>query len=116
MNNIVDLIIPLGFFAMTFGIVYVAVNAHHKSKMAMIEAGFDPRDEDEKQPKSPERTLKYAILLVLVPIGILVGRAIAPGLDLAGKHGSLIFAFLFAGIGLAIFYFIQKKKESNPVK
>ena len=109
----VDLIIPLGFFAMAFGIVYVSVKAHHNSKMAMIEAGLDPRDADERGEKDPMKTLKNAILFIMVPIGILVGRAAAPNFNLEPTHGAIVFAFLFGGIGFGIFYFIQQRKQGS---
>ena len=113
MHSITDLIIPLGFFAMAFGIVYVSVRAHHNSKMAMIEAGIDPRDADERSERDPMSTLKRAILFIMVPIGILVGRWAAPTFDLAPVHGSIVFAFLFGGLGFGIFYLIQLRKEGN---
>jgi len=37
-----DIIIPITFFAMIFGIVYVVVTARHRQRMALIEKGMDP--------------------------------------------------------------------------
>lgn len=113
MHAATDLIIPLGFFAMAFGIVYVSVNAHHRSKMAMIDAGMDPRDEDERKERDPMRSLKNAILFIMVPIGILVGRVAGPTFNLEATTGAIVFAFLFGGIGYGIFYLIQIRKEGQ---
>ena len=114
MNTIVDILIPLGFFAMAFGIVFVSVNAHHKSKMAMIAAGIDPRDPEERgERKDPGRLIKYVFLLILVPIGILVGRAAHEGLGLSPKHASLIFAFIFGGIALGLTFLIEQMRDKK---
>lgn len=113
MHGVIDMIIPLGFFAMAFGIVYVSVNAHHRSKMAMIEAGMDPRDADERKERDPQTSLKRAILFIMVPIGILIGRVAAPSFNLEVVHGAIVFAFLFGGIGYGIFYLLQKRQEEK---
>ena len=107
------ILIPLGFFAMAFGIVYVAVSAHHKSKMAMIEAGMNPNEEDRKKERDPMNSLKNAILFIMVPIGILIGRVAGPTFNLEPVHGAIVFAFLFGGIGYGIFYLIQQRREGN---
>lgn len=114
--EITPIIAILGFFGTAFGIVYMAISSHHKSKMAMIEAGLDPRSEEEKGFKDPGKTLKYAILLIMVPIGILTGRAAGPAFDLLPEQGGLLFAFLFGGIGLGIFYLIQRNREIKSGK
>lgn len=113
MHTAVDLIIPLGFFAMAFGIVYVSVKSHHQSKMAMIDAGIDPRDADERGERDPMKTLKNAILFIMVPIGILIGRVAGPSFNLSATTGAVVFAFLFGGIGFGIFYYIQMRKQGN---
>ncbi len=37
-----EIIVPIGLFAMIFGIVYVVVTARHRQRMALIAAGKDP--------------------------------------------------------------------------
>lgn len=109
--NIVAVLIPLGAFAMVFGIVYISVVTAHKSKMAMLEAGLDPRDADEREGRNPQKTLRNAILFIMVPIGILVGRAAASMFALEPQEGALIFAFLFGGLGFGIQYLIERRNE-----
>ena len=36
-----DTIVALAFFAAAFGIAYIAINARHRQRMAMIDKGFD---------------------------------------------------------------------------
>lgn len=81
--------------------------------MAMIEAGLNPKAEEVKRENNPARILRFAILLVMVPVGILVGRMAAPYFDLGLKHGSLIFAFLFGGLGLGIYFLIVNRGGMN---
>jgi hypothetical protein len=36
-----ETLVALAFFATTFGIAYLAINARHRQRMAMIEKGVD---------------------------------------------------------------------------
>jgi hypothetical protein len=108
--NIVQLIIPLGAFAMIFGIVYIAITTHHRQKMAMIEAGMNPKDEDEG---AGGKNLKNALLFILVPIGILVGRMMNEPFGLEKEESAIIFAFIFGGIAFGLNYLIQQRKLNN---
>jgi len=100
------LLVPIAMFAMVFGIVYFAIITSHREKIAMIEAGMNPQEENKKE-KSHNK-LRGAMLFIFVPLGILVGRLAYPSLKMEAEVCQLVFAFLFGGLGLAITYFLEQ--------
>lgn len=113
MYQAVEIIVPLGAFAMVFGIVYLAITSNHRQKIAMIEAGMNPKEEKE----SKHSKIRTAFLFLLVPTGIFVGNLLADLYPIMeGKSMGLIFAFLFGGIALVSAYFVERTFEkNNPV-
>ncbi len=111
------LLIPISLFAMVFGIVYFAIITSHREKIAMIEAGMNPNEENQKE-KSHNK-LRAALLFVFVPIGILLGRLSYPSLGMEPEICQLVFAFLFGGIGLALTYILEqtwlRNRDNNSV-
>ena len=104
--DIAHLLIPISLFAMIFGIVYFAIITNHRQKIAMIEAGMNPVEENRKE-KSHNK-LRAALLFVFVPLGILIGRMVFPSLKMEAEVCQLIFAFLFGGLALTLTYIIEK--------
>jgi len=100
------LLVPIAMFAMVFGIVYFAIITSHREKIAMIEAGMNPAEENRKEKN--HNKLRIALLFVFVPIGILVGRLSFQSLGMEAEICQLVFAFLFGGIGLALTYILEQ--------
>lgn len=110
MSQAVEIIIPIAGMSLTFGVVYVAVTAWHRQKMAMIEAGMNPK----KDRESKHSKIRTAMLFLFVPTGIFVGNVIADFYPvMKGKSMALIFAFLFGGIALVAAYFVERKLENK---
>lgn len=103
MANITHILIPLGGIAMIFGIVYVVVTANHRENMAMIEMGINPKEKNTKK----HNNLRNSLLLLLVPIGILVGNYVHGFFGMDPSPAAVLFAFLFGGIALVATYFIE---------
>ena len=114
--DIAQLLIPISLFAMIFGIVYFAITTSHREKIAMIEAGMNPKEEKEKS----HNKLRGALLFVFVPLGILVGRVMFKQLGMEAEICQLIFAFLFGGLGLSLTYILEqtvlKNKDSKDAE
>ncbi|MEO9532715.1 MAG: DUF6249 domain-containing protein [Crocinitomicaceae bacterium] len=114
--DIAHLLIPISLFAMIFGIVYFAITTSHREKIAMIEAGMNPKEEKEKS----HNKLRGALLFVFVPLGILVGRVMFKQLGMEAEICQLIFAFLFGGLGLSLTYILEqtvlKNKDSKDAE
>jgi hypothetical protein len=106
MYQAVEILVPLGAFAMVFGVVYVAVTANHREKMAMIEAGMNPYESKNKKHSK----IRNGLLLFLVPLGIFIGNIITPLFEnMNNSEMGLLFGFLFGGMALIAAYFLEKK-------
>lgn len=108
LNELVPILVPLGFFACIFGVVYVVITARNRERLAMIENGADPALFESK--KGGITTLKWAVVMIAVAIGIFLGHFLEQS---AGMDGDVVYPaliFLFGGIGLFGVYRLQKKE------
>jgi hypothetical protein len=103
------IIIPLGFFIMIFGIVYL----NKREKLAMIERGMDPRT--YKPQSAPYQNLKWGLLLIGAGVGLFLAFTLDHSLYKNLDEDSippLYFALIaiFGGLGLFLSYRIEKKE------
>jgi hypothetical protein len=102
---IVAVLIPLSFFAMVFGIVYL----YKKENLAMIEKGMNPKDKMYRP--APFRSLKWGLLLLGAGVGLLIAFFVDINLpyriEPVGVYFSLI--AIGGGLGLVGSYFVEKK-------
>lgn len=103
------IIIPLSFFIMIFGIVYL----NKREKLAMIERGMDPRS--YKPRSAPYQNLKWGLLLIGAGLGLFLAftlnQSVYKSLDedsIPALYFSLI--AMFGGAGLFLSYRIEKKE------
>lgn len=109
---LVAVLIPLGFFLMVFGIIYM----YKRENLAMIEKGMNPK-ENRNRP-APYKNLKWALLLIGSGIGLFLAYLLdnymlqRPG----GIHGhdgneAIYFSLIAIGGGLGLFgsYKMEKK-------
>jgi hypothetical protein len=105
-----EFLIPIAFFAMVFGIVYLFIRK--KERLALIQKGADATIfESSKQPSS----LKWGLLLVGIGAGILLGKVLAVYTTLEEEPAFFSMICLFGGIGLIIYHLIAHKYE-GPAK
>ena len=71
-----DILIVLIIFAAIFGVVFVVASARNRERMAMIEKGVDPKDFLSKPKSSMYTTLRWALLLVGVGLGLFLGSVL----------------------------------------
>jgi hypothetical protein len=103
-----EFLIPIAFFAMVYGIVYLLVR--RKERVALIEKGADASIfESSKQPSS----LKWGLLLVGIGTGILLGKILAVYTTLQEEPAFFSMICLFGGIGLIIYHLIANKYEGT---
>ncbi|ULQ53468.1 DUF6249 domain-containing protein [Flavihumibacter fluvii] len=98
--------IPLGFFAMVFGLVYLK----SRENMAMIERGMNPK-EFANRP-APYRNLKNGLLLLGAGIGLALAYFITQYVLHDEENPALWFAFIGIGGGLGLIssYRIEKRE------
>src|SRR5690349_8155705 len=100
---LVPILVPLGAFAMVFGVVYLRT----RENMALIEKGKDPRS-----PR-PYRSLKTGLLFLGAGIGLLLAFFIEANSGLSHRDNSeaIYFALIAVGggLGLVSSYAIERK-------
>jgi len=109
---LIPILVPLGFFALIFGIVYL----QKRENLAMIEKGMNPKNRQQAGPE-PFKTLKWGLLMV----GSGIGLFIAYFLDLLIRDTDpqAIYFGLIAiggGIGLIISYKMEMKELRSTRK
>lgn len=101
----VEVLIPLGMFAMIYGIVYLTIRK--RERMMLIERGMDIdsfRRHDESMMQ-----LKWGLLLIGVAIGFLLGDIFSSKGWLEDWVAYFSMTFIFGGIALVISYFLARK-------
>ena len=107
-----DILIVLIIFAAIFGVVFVVASARNRERMAMIEKGVDPKDFLSKPKSSMYTTLRWALLLVGVGLGLFLGSVLETYTRVPEEPAYFGSALFFGGIGLAIAFLLQKNSEN----
>ncbi len=112
-GKLVGILVPLGFFAMIFGIVYLA----KREKLAMIERGMDPRR--YKPQSAPFQNLKWGLLLIGSGLGLFLASILDKTVFKDLRDNEVIYCSLvaiFGGLGLFITYLVEKKEVLDKEK
>ena len=110
---LVGILVPLGSFAMVFGIVYIIVTSRNRERMALIERGADPALFEARKKTGTGGTMKVGLFLLGIGFGIVVAYFISSvgGMDEDSAYGSMI--FIFGGLALVGSYLWQRKQEKR---
>ena len=108
----VAVLIPLGFFLMVFGIIYM----YKKENLAMIDKGMNPK-EFANRP-APYQNLKWGLLLIGAGSGLLLAYFITQYIIHDYQNPALWFALIAVGggIGLVYSYKIEKAELLDKEK
>lgn len=110
-KELIAIMVPLGFFAMIFGIVYL----QKREKMAMIERGMDPRR--YKPQSAPYQNLKWGLLLIGAGLGLFLASVLDRTVFVASidDNEAIYFSLIaiFGGLGLFMSYRIEKKEITD---
>lgn len=105
---LVPILVPLGAFAMVFGIIYLRT----RENMAMIEKGMNPKQYANRP--APFRSLKSGLLFLGAGVGLFLAYMIdrnMPVNDNPAVYFSLI--AIGGGLGLIASYAVEKKEWIN---
>ncbi|HUQ66442.1 MAG TPA: DUF6249 domain-containing protein [Flavitalea sp.] len=109
---LIPILVPLGFFALIFGIVYM----NKKENLAMIDKGMNPKQGATRGPE-PFRNLKWGLLLVGAGVGLFLAYLFDEYFSRHGDNEALYFALIAigGGTGLIISYRMEMRelKERN---
>ncbi len=105
----VEILVPLAFFALVFGSLYVHLTTRNKERLALIEKGASPElFKLKNDPNAGYSTFKSGLFLIGIALGIVAGYFLTQsGMEEEPAYFSMI--FLFGGIGLVISFLLQKK-------
>lgn len=108
---ITGILIPLGFFAMIFGIAYLGFTTRNRERMALIERGADPMLFENKKRAYSSGSLKVGLFLFGIGVGIVMGYLISSGggMDEDSAYPAMI--FVFGGLALIAAYLWQRKQD-----
>ncbi len=106
---LVPILVPLGAFAMIFGIVYLTT----RERLAMIERGMNPKQYANRP--APYRSLKTGLLLLGAGLGLLIAFLIDNAMHTDHDNPAIYFSLIAIGGGLGLIgsYAIEKKEVLN---
>jgi len=106
---LVPILVPLGAFAMVFGIIYLRT----RENMAMIEKGMNPKQHANRP--APFRSLKSGLLFLGAGLGLLLAYFIDRGMGPRHDNEAIYFALIAIGGGLGLIgsYAVEKKEWLN---
>ncbi|HKL38371.1 MAG TPA: DUF6249 domain-containing protein [Bacteroidales bacterium] len=118
--NIVELVMPflgIGLSFMVLYIIFYAIKAENRAKMALIEKGMDPSLASKKhRPNRGPSHLKTGLFLIGLALGILMGYVLYISTEMNEwvTYPSMI--LLFGGISLTSYHAIERQRDEfvNP--
>jgi preprotein translocase subunit YajC len=102
-------LVPIAFFAMVFGIVYLAIRK--KERTLMIQKGADASLFQNK--RSEISNLNWGLLFLGIGVGILLGRVFAAYTCLGEEASYFSLICLFGGISLVVYHFLARRLEKQ---
>lgn len=113
MHNLGEILVPVVFFGLVFGVFYLYISARNKERLALIEKGADASIFfTGKSTGSGKKILMLGIVAVGIALGVIVGYL----MESAGMKEDVAypaFIFLFGGAALVAAYFIVKKVNGD---
>jgi hypothetical protein len=103
------ILIPLAFFAMVFGVVYISVTARNRERLTLIEKGADPKLFESIKKPSKGGIMKWGLLLIGIGLGFFFAALLDSSsiIEEGVAYPSMI--CLFGGASLLIAYKIEQK-------
>ena len=109
---LVGILVPIGSFAMIFGIVYLVVTSRNRERMALIERGADPALFESKKKPGGSGVMKAGLFLFGIGFGIVVAYFLASaGMDEGAAYPAMI--FVFGGLSLIVANLWQRKLDKE---
>jgi hypothetical protein len=105
--NAGEVLVPIAFFALVFGMFYLYLTTRHKQRLALIEKGADASifGMGNNGKSGKYWTIRTGLFFIGIGIGVLMGNVLAnAGLLEPVAYISMI--FIFGGLGLLLFHMI----------
>lgn len=82
-------------------------------RMAMIEKGLNPLENQKRRRISPDNTLRIGLLLFGAGIGLMIGSMLKHFAHFYGDGIQISLIMVFGGAGLLLSYLIQMRNEKK---
>ena len=106
----VEILVPIALFASIFGIVWIAVSAKNKERLALIEKGLDSSIfKQEGQTYWRYGALKIGLLAIGIGIGLVVANILDVNGIMDDEVAYFAMIFIFGGLGLLSYYKLMGK-------
>lgn len=110
---VIGLLVPLGAFAMIFGIVYMVVTARNRERMALIERGADPSLFESVKKGHSHGILKWGMFLLGVGLGFIVGDIMYRNGIMSEDYAYVSMICVFGGLALVGSHLCIHKSEKE---
>jgi len=110
---VVGLLVPLGAFALVFGIVYLGITARNKERMALIERGADPSLFESVKKGNSSRILKWGMFLFGIGVGIVIAEMMVRSDMMSEDAAYPAMICVFGGLALIGVHVFQHKQEKQ---
>ncbi|MEM1259760.1 MAG: DUF6249 domain-containing protein [Bacteroidota bacterium] len=112
------LLIPIGFFLMVFGIVYLFLSTRNKERLALIEKGADAnifvrQKKSGYIPGWKIFLINFAVLLISVGAAIFIASLLVEVLGVYEEVAYPGTIFALAGVGLLVVFNMTKRLEKE---
>jgi len=108
-GNLVPIILFITMFGSAFGIVYVAISARNKERLALIEKGMDSSIFKTSETHGRYNALKWGLVIVGVGIGLILGNIFDIHGIMDDDVAYFAMVFVFGGLGLLTYYLLIRK-------
>ena len=109
--DLTAVLVLLVIFGSIYGIIQLFVR--RKERMALIEKGVDASKLNYFKKQTTAASLKYGLLLIGIAVGLLLGDVLSVTTELQQEVAYFSMVFIFGGLALVIFHFIDKKKREE---
>ena len=106
---VVGILVPIGFFVMLFGVLYVYFTTRNRERLAMIDKGADASL--FQNPDRVSNIFKWGMFMVGIAVGIIFASILASADVLAEEVSYPAMIFLFGGLSLILVHLIELKRE-----
>jgi hypothetical protein len=110
---LVGILVPLGAFAMIFGIFYIVITSRNRERMALIERGADPTLFEARKKASTCGSMKIGLFLFGIGLGIVVAYLFSSGGGMEEGAAYPAMIFVFGGLALIVSHLWQRKQEKE---